>query len=83
VQITVPKFTGSLGKGFVKAMRKDNTFTTNLDALGSSVWKQCDGTLSVKEILEKITVEFPDQKEIDQRLFLFLQQLTSLGYITL
>ena len=83
MQIKVPKFTGTLGKGFVKAVRKENTFTTNLDALGSSVWKQCDGNVTVKEILDKITVEFPDQEDIDQRLFLFLQQLHSLGYITL
>lgn len=83
MHIVVPKFTGSLGKGFVKAMRKDNTFTTNLDALGSSVWKQSDGTVTVKEILDKIIVEFPDQKDIEQRLFLFLQQLKSLGYVTL
>ncbi len=83
MHIAVPKFTGSLGKGFVKAMKKENTFTTNLDALGSSVWKQSDGSITVKEILDKITVEFPNQKDIDQRLFLFLQQLKSLGYIML
>ncbi|HVQ00562.1 MAG TPA: PqqD family protein [Candidatus Thermoplasmatota archaeon] len=83
VQIKVPKFTGSLGKGFVKVMKKENVFTTNLDALGSSVWKQCDGTVTVKEILDKVRVEFPDEKDIDQRLFLFLQQLYSLCYITL
>jgi len=83
VQITVPKFTGTLGKGLVKAVKKENAFTTNLDPLGSSVWKQCDGIVTVKEILDKITVEFPNQEDIDQRLFLFLQQLHSLGYLTL
>jgi hypothetical protein len=36
----------------------------------------------VKEILEVITKEFPDEKNIDQRLFLFLQQLKALCYIT-
>ncbi len=82
MHIVVPKFTGSLGKGFVKAMKKENTFTTNLDALGSSVWKQSDGTVTVKEILDKITMEFPDQKGIDQRLFLFLQQMKALHYLT-
>jgi hypothetical protein len=83
VQIRVPKFTGAVGKSFVKAVRKENIFTANLDGLGSSVWKQCDGTVTVKEILDKIKVEFPDQNNIDQRLFLFLQQLYSLCYITL
>jgi len=64
-------------------MRRDNVFTAHLDKLGSSVWKQCDGTVTVKEILDKIKVEFPDQNDIDQRLFLFLQQLYSLRYIAL
>lgn len=83
MQIKVPKFTGAVGKSFVKAMKKENLFTANLDALGSSVWKQCDGSVTVKEILDKIKVEFPDQSDIDQRLFLFLQQLHSLRYINL
>lgn len=82
MQVKVPKFTSSVGKKFVKTLRRDNIFTAHFDALGSSVWKQCDGTLTVKEILEKITGEFPDTKDIDQRLYLFLQQLRSLHYIT-
>ena len=57
-------------------------FTANLDALGSMIWKQCDGTRSVQQILEVITKEFPKEKDIDQRLFLFLQQLRALNYIT-
>jgi hypothetical protein len=83
VLVKVPKFTGSVGKKFVKVMKRDNVFTAHLDKLGSSVWKQCDGTVTVKEILDKIKVEFPDQVDIDQRLFLFIQQLYSLRYIAL
>ena len=81
--VNVPKFTSGFGKKFVKVMKRDNIFTAHLDKLGSSVWKQCDGTVTVKEILEKVTVEFPNEKDIDQRLFLFLQQLYSLCYIAL
>jgi len=62
-------------------LKRDNTFSANLDKLGSSIWKQCEGTKTVKEILEVITKEFPDEKNIDQRLFLFLQQLRALCYI--
>ena len=83
MQVNVPKFTSGFGKKFVKVMKRDNIFTAHLDKLGSSVWKQCDGTVTVKEILEKVTVEFPNEKDIDQRLFLFLQQLYSLCYIAL
>lgn len=82
VQVMVPKFTSKVGKKFVKIMRRDNIFTAHFDKLGSSVWKQCDGTVTVKQILDVVRMEFPDEKEIDQRLFLFLQQLRSLHYIT-
>jgi hypothetical protein len=62
-------------------LKRDNTFKANLDKLGSVIWKQCDGTTSVKEILDVVTKEFPDGKNIDQRLFLFIQQLRALCYI--
>jgi len=81
VVITVPKFTSNFGKSFCKVLKRDNTFKANLDKLGSTIWKQCEGTKTVKEILEVVTKEFPDGKNIDQRLFLFLQQLRALGYI--
>jgi hypothetical protein len=81
VRITVPKFTSKFGKSFCKVLKRDNTFSANLDKLGSSIWKQCEGTKTVKEILDVVTKEFPDEKNIDQRLFLFLQQLRALCYI--
>jgi hypothetical protein len=52
-----------------------------MDKLGSIVWTQCDGDKSVKDILVVVTKEFPGEKDIDQRLFLFLQQLYALNYI--
>jgi hypothetical protein len=63
-------------------LRKDDVFTANLDALGSVIWKQCDGTKTVQQILEVVSKEFPDEKNLDQRLFLFLQQLKALNYLT-
>jgi hypothetical protein len=81
VVITVPKFTSKFGKSFCKVLKRDNTFKANFDKLGSTIWKQCEGTKTVKEILDVVTKEFSDQKNIDQRLFLFLQQLRALCYI--
>ncbi|MCU0850333.1 MAG: PqqD family peptide modification chaperone [Candidatus Thermoplasmatota archaeon] len=80
--LTVPKFTGKLGKSFCKVLRRENTFEAHLDRFGSTIWKHCDGTQPVKEILAEMTKQFPDQKNLDQRLFLFLQQLKALNYIT-
>ena len=81
VQIKIPKFTGSYGKSFCKVIKKDDTFTANMDKIGSIVWKNSDGKKTVKEILEILKKEFPTEDEVDQRLFLFLQQMRSLNYL--
>ena len=82
VEIIVPKFFSNFGKSFCNVIKKENTFTANMDKIGSLVWKNSDGKTSVKIILEKLRSEFPDEKEdIDQRLFLFIQQMGHLGYI--
>ena len=81
VVIEVPKFTSKLGKSFIKLIKKNNTFSANLDKLGTIVWKNCDGKNSVKNILEILKKEFPDEKNIDQILYLFLQQMKNLNYI--
>jgi hypothetical protein len=83
VQIKVPKFTSNLGKSFCNIIKKDNSFTANMDKIGSVVWKNCNGRNSVKEILDVLKKEFPKEKDIDNRLFLFLQQMHSLRYIML
>ena len=83
VVIKVPKFTSNFGKSFCKVIRKDNMFNANMDKIGSIVWKNCDGKNSVKDILEILKKEFPKEENIDQRLFLFLQQMYSLHYIEL
>jgi hypothetical protein len=83
VEIKVPKFKGNFGKSFCKVMRKDNTFTAKMDKIGSVVWKNSDGKNKVKDILEILKNELPDEKDLDQRLFLFLQQMNILGYTSI
>ena len=81
VQIKIPKFTSSLGKSFLKVIKKDDKFTANMDKIGTIVWKNCDGKKTVNDILEIVKKEFPNENEIDQRLFLFLQQMKALNYL--
>jgi len=83
ITLEVPKFTSSLGKSLCRLLRKQQTFTSHLDAFGSIVWEHCDGHTSVKAILDKLKKTFPDEENLDQRLFLFLQQMDSLNYIEL
>ena len=83
VRIKVPKFKSNFGKSFCNLIKKEDSFTANLDKLGSLVWKNCNGKNTVEQILEIIKKEFSEPKNIDQRLFLFLQQMKSLNYIDL
>jgi len=81
VRIVVPKFKSKLGKKFCKLLGKDDTFTANLDRIGSVVWENCDGRHSVKDILEILEKEFPEEENLLSRLIFFLQQMKKLKYI--
>ena len=83
VEIKVPKFYSNFGKSFCKFIRKDENITAKMDKIGTTVWKKCDSKNNVKDILELLKKKFPKEENIDQRLFLFLQQMQSLNYITL
>jgi len=83
VEIKVPKFTSNFGKSFCKVIRKDNDFVAKMDKIGSIVWENCDGKKSVKDILKVLKKKYPKEENIDQRLFLFLQQMHGLHYIML
>jgi len=83
VEIKTPKFTSTFGKSFCKIIKKDDTFTAKMDKIGSIVWKNCNGKNSVKVIIGKVKKAFPKEENIDQRLYLFLQQMNSLKYIAL
>ena len=83
VEIMVPKFNSKFGKTFLKLIKKENNFAAKMNKIGSTVWQECDGKKNVNDILEILKKKFPKEKDIDQRLFLFLQQMHSLNYIEL
>ena len=83
VEIKVPKFKANIGISLCKVIRKENTFTAKMDKMGSIAWENCDGKNSVQDILKILKKEFPKEENIDQRLFLFLQQMQNLYYIEL
>ena len=83
VEIIVPKFTSNFGKSFCKVIRKDDVFTAKMDKIGTVVWKNCNVRNSVEDILKILKKEFPKDEDIDNRLFLFLQQMHALNYIEL
>lgn len=82
VKIKIPKFQSNLGKYFCSVIRKDQNFTANMDKIGSIVWVNCDGIKTVEDILKIVKKKYPKEENIDQRLFLFIQQLENLKYLT-
>ena len=83
VEIKIPKFKSNFGKSFCRVIKKEDYFIGKMDNLGSIVWKNCDGVNTVKNILEILKKEYPDENNINQRLYLFIQQLHNLRYIDL
>ena len=83
VEIIVPKFTSNFGKSFCNVIRKGDTFTGKMDKIGTVVWKNCDGTKSVGDILKILKKKFPKEEDINNPLYLFLQQMHALNYIEL
>ena len=83
VEIKIPKFKSNFGKSFCHVIKKEDYFIGNMDKLGSVVWQNCNGVNTVKDVLEIVKKEFPDENNINQRLFLFIQQLHNLRYIAL
>ena len=81
VHVKVPKFEGKLGNTLCRVLKKDQTFTANMDTVGSFVWKHCDGQTSVRKILDGLREELSDEENLDQRLFLFLHQMRQLRYL--
>lgn len=82
VKIKIPKFQSNLGKSFCSVIKKDQNFTANMDKIGSIVWINCDGIKTVEDILRIVKKKYPKEENIDQRLFLFIQQLENLKYLT-
>ena len=54
-----------------------------MDKIGSLVWENSNGKKSVKDILNILEKKFPKQENLDNLLFIFLQQMYSLNYIAL
>ena len=81
VEIKIPKFQSRLGKSFCNVIKKDQNFIAHMDKIGSIVWANCDGVKTVEDILKIVKKKFPKEENIDQRLFLFIQQLGNLNYL--
>ena len=76
IELKIPKFKRRIGESLCNLLKRENIFIAKLDKIGSEVWKN-----SINQILTNIKKKFPEENNIDQRLFLFIQQMVNLKYM--
>ncbi len=68
VTVLVPKFTGRFARRWLVPLLAKPDLQVHLDAVGSFVWRQCDGTASLATIADRVTERFggdPDARRAD------------------
>ena len=58
--VLVPKFRNPLVVRWIVPFMKYPNVRVKLDTLGSFVWNMCDGSTTVAQMTERMTVEFGD-----------------------
>lgn len=77
-----PKFKHPFLKKHILPRLKRPFYKIKLDSVGSFIWENCNGNLTVKELAENLKNEFGDKVEpLYDRLALFLQSLEKNGFI--
>lgn len=63
VTVLVPKFTGRFARRWFVPLLAKPDLRVHLDAVGSFVWGQCDGTATIREIAGRVTARFGGDAE--------------------
>jgi len=58
VTVLVPKFTSRFARRWFVPLLAKPDLRVRLDAVGSFVWGQCDGTATIREIGERVAARF-------------------------
>jgi hypothetical protein len=58
VTVLVPKFTSRFARRWFVPLLAKPDLRVHLDAVGSFVWGQCDGTATIREIGERVAARF-------------------------
>jgi len=75
VVVLVPEPKSKFVEWFVPK-KNDTNMRVKLDILGSFVWDSCDGTMTVKDIVDKMKQEYGVFAEsVDVRVSRYIQQL--------
>ena len=84
VAIVVPRFTNRLLVKFLVPRLRAPDYRVRLDAIGSFVWQQCDGSVTVAEIGARASVRFGgDAAAMAQRVGDFLAKMDRERFVAL
>ena len=76
VVLLIPKFRNPFMVQWVLPMLTSKVFRVKLDAYGSFVWKQCDGSITVADVGERMKSEFGEAAEpVFERIGKFINKL--------
>lgn len=82
VAVLVPRFTSGFARRFVAPFLARPEFRMHLDALGSAVWKACDGRTTVAELARAMEAGGGAAPDVRQRVYLFLRKLQREGSLS-
>ena len=83
ITLILPKFKSNLGKVFA-SMFKNPMYEVKLDAIGTLLWRECDGTNNIYDISQEMLKEFGDDIEpVYERIKIFINMLKNLNAIEL
>ena len=81
--IVIPRFNKAwMAKVFLPKNKK-NEINLHLDANGTAVWKEIDGTKRIRDIIESLAEIGEGQEQFDNRVVLFIQNLYRNGFISM
>ncbi len=84
VTLLVPRFGRGRFGTFLEEKFRPRPYRVQLDAVGSFIWKQCDGKSRVEEIGQALHGEFGERVEpVEGRLVKFLQRLVRGKFVRL
>jgi hypothetical protein len=84
VTLVVPKFTSAFSRKWIIPMLAKPDIKVKLDAFGSFVWRNCDGSKTVREIGEEMAAAFGQSlEEWYERIGTFLAKLEKSKFVEL
>lgn len=77
-----PKLLSPRWAWLVRMLKRPN-YRVKLDGRGTAVWRACDGTRTLAEVIQVIDAAFPGEPDTTLRTALFVRELAKGGFVTL